>query len=194
MTLNLNCTTPPPWAEDHAGPLFADLARTETADRRMEFIDALLAEWRLDPAALGEVHWHLSDADFAPCADADRQQRLLRLARWAADGAPLAFTFDRPRRPVPLGVGLNRKHPATLLHVGLHLPRLLELPGVRGDEELLLKKLASLARLALSAAAQKRAFVRLQMRGADAALMRGFLLERGAWWWCRSASTRRCAA
>ena len=76
-----------------------------------------------------------------------------------------------------LGVGLNRKHSATLLQVGLHLPRLLEQPGIRADEELLLKKLASLARLALSAAVQKR-------RSAPAnaarhmALTRGFLLER----------------
>ena len=34
LLLNLNCATPPSWAEDNAGPLFADQARPDAADRR----------------------------------------------------------------------------------------------------------------------------------------------------------------
>jgi hypothetical protein len=52
---------------------------------------------------------------------------------------------------------------------------LLEMPGVHSNAALFLQKLASLARLALSAAVQKRAAMR--RRGAPA-LGRGFLLDR----------------
>ena len=82
--------------------------------------------------------------DFAPASS----ERLHRAARLAADGAALAFVFDRPRRPVALAEGIDRKHPALLLTVGLHLPRLAALPGVSADPALFLQKVGSLARLA----------------------------------------------
>ena len=61
---------------------------------------------------------------------------------------------------MPLAEGVDRRHPARLLTVGVHLPRLAEQPGVDGDPARFLKKLGSLARLALSAAVQKREFLR----------------------------------
>ena len=68
------------------------------------------------------VDWHIGERDFLPAV----QNRLLAVARHAVQGAPLAFTFDRPRRPVQLAEGIDRRHPAVLLTVGLHLPRLAE--------------------------------------------------------------------
>src|SRR5581483_9370173 len=97
----------------------------------------------------------------------------LQLARRALDGNAWAFVFDRPRRPISLAEGIDRAHPAVLLTVGLHLPRLLDQPGVRSDASRFLQKLGSLARLALSAAAQKRDFLRRHGRQWP-----GFLLGR----------------
>ena len=59
----------------------------------------------------------------------------------------MAFVFDRPRRVIALAEGIDRKHPALLLTVGLHLPHLAALPGVNADPVLFLQKLGSLARL-----------------------------------------------
>jgi hypothetical protein len=119
------------------------------------------------------IDWHLSERDLAP----EAAGRLLRLARWALASPCLAFTFDRPRQAVGLAEGLDRRHGAVLLTVGLHLLRLAKLPGLGSDPELFLQKLGSLTRLALSAAAQKRNFLRRQDRGRGA-LTRGFLLDR----------------
>jgi hypothetical protein len=62
------------------------------------------------------------------------------------------------------------------MNVGLHLPRLLDLPGVGGNMEMFLGKLASLARMAVSAGLQKRNYLRRQLDRPY--LNRGFLLER----------------
>jgi hypothetical protein len=72
---------------------------------------------------------------------------------------------------------MDRRHPAVLTAVGLHLPCLAELSGVQDDSERFLAKLGSLARLALSAAVQKRAFLRGQ-EDARALLSGGFFLDR----------------
>jgi hypothetical protein len=101
----------------------------------------------------------------------------LRLVRRALEGAPLAFVLDRPRRPVALAEGLDRQHSAVLLTVGLHLPRLIEQSGPGIDPPLFLRKLGSLARLALSAASQKRDFLRRRSSGRPD-INRGFLLDR----------------
>src|SRR5262249_24052460 len=87
-------------------------------------------------------------------------------------------------RPLFLAEGVQRRHPAVLLSVGLHLPRLAALvtdepagakPG--GPSERLLGRLKSLARLALSAGLQKREVLRRHTR-ASPALARAFLHER----------------
>jgi hypothetical protein len=120
---------------------------------------------------LCQVVWHLGETDVSPTA----RSRLLRLVRRARDGAPLSFAFDRPRRPIYLADGIDRHHPAVLTAVGLNLPRLLQQIVTRGpaDRDGFLHKLGSLARLALSAAAQKRDFLRRHNRRWP-----GFLLER----------------
>ena len=68
--------------------------------------------------------------------------------------------IDRAPYPVPLAEGVNRQHPAVLLQVGLHLPRLAVQTGTTADAGRFLNKLGSLARLALSAGVQKRAYLR----------------------------------
>jgi hypothetical protein len=169
--VNLNVATPPPWADDLAeGPLFAT---RRAADPRLPTLADALLERLLQPGPTRDrlrVDWHLGEHDFQPGTD----ERLLRVARRVLAAEPLAFVFDRSRRPVALAEGLDRQHPGVLLGVRVHLPRLLAQPGVNGDAERFLHKLGSLARLALSAAVQKRDFLRRHRP----ALGRGFLLER----------------
>ncbi len=167
--VNLNAGTPPAWASDPppAGSLFADVPPL-SAEHRAARADAFLGPLAEEPTLRGRVRidWHVGEHDLKP----ERRERLARVVRMALDGAPLAFAFDRPRRAVPLAEGLDRENTAVLLTVGLHLPKLLE--AMRGDEaEMFLHKLGSLVRLALSAAVQKRDFLR----------KRGQELNR-AWW------------
>src|SRR5262249_18735024 len=119
------------------------------------------------------LFWHLGPDDFRPA----RQAQLMCLTRWALEGGPVTFVLDRPRHPFSLGPGMDRQHPAALMLIGLHLPRLAEQLGTKVEEGLFLKKLASLARIALSAGTQKRDFLRRHSQ-ARPNLIRGFLLER----------------
>src|SRR5262249_45205629 len=121
------------------------------------------------------IDWHLGERDFTPA----RRNRLLRLARRALDGALLAFVPDRPRRSVALAEGLDRAHPALLGVAGVSLTRLLEITRpeneLRVDPPTFLRKLASLARLALSAGHARREFLR---RHGRPAVTCGFLPDR----------------
>jgi hypothetical protein len=165
--VNLNCAVAPSAAGDVAGgPLFA--AQHLPPERRAALADELADALADTPGA--RIDWHLAEADLA----AEGRPQLLRLARRALEGTALAFVFDRPRRPVALAEGLDRTHRSALLWVGVALPRLAEQPGLDGPEALL-TRLGSLARLALSAGAQKRAFLR---RHGGAILTDGFLLDR----------------
>jgi hypothetical protein len=167
--VNLNAAQPPAWANDPAeGPLFAAQRATPDVGQLARCADMLLEA--LVPLDNVRVDWHLSESDFA----AEAAPRLARLVRHAADSDTLAFVFDRARRPVALAEGLDRQHSAVLLTVGLNLPRLAAHPRFGGD---VLAKLGSLVRLALSAAAQKREFLRKHSHGRPA-LTRGFLLQR----------------
>jgi hypothetical protein len=174
--VNLNSAMPPTWAHDFAeGPLFAAGPRPVDRARVSSLVDVLV-DGLLRPEAAGghaRIDWHLDERDFLP-----GEQRLPRLLRAALAGAPVAFVFDRPRRPIPLAEGVDRQHPAVLLTVGLHLPRLAEhvVSGGRASE-VFLNKLASLTRLALSAAVQKREFLRRHSKE-QPAITRGFLLDR----------------
>jgi hypothetical protein len=172
--VNLNCATPPPFAGDLArGPLFAgqdaaadEATRSAAADRLRELVT------QPPFAAAGtRVNWHLGERDFAA-------HRLRRVAEDAADGGAISFVFDRPRRPVVLAEGIDRQHPAALLTVGLHLPRLAAQPGLAGDLGSFLHKLGSLARLAVSAGVQKREYLRRLERAHPSPLTTGFLLDR----------------
>jgi hypothetical protein len=181
--VNLNSGSPPGWAGDLArGPLFADRRRPEKAELAAladGLFEELLAAREACPGL--RVDWHLGEADFGAAG----RERLLRVAGAALGaGASLGFVFDRPRRPVALAEGLDRQHPAALLLVGLNLPELARQPGMTGDATTFLHRLGSLARLALSAGVQKRAFLRTQERarpaagGRGPALTSGFLLDR----------------
>jgi hypothetical protein len=181
--VNLNSGVSPSWAGDLAeGPLFAGQRRAPRAEHLAVLADELSRELLEARALSGRVRvdWHLGEGDFQPAG----RERLLRLARAALGGAALGFVFDRPRRPVALAEGVDRQHPAVLLTVGLHLPRLARQSGTDGDPTRFLQRLGSLARLALSAGVQKREFLRRQERTRaerppDApAVTSGFLLDR----------------
>jgi hypothetical protein len=186
--VNLNTATPPSWAGDLAeGPLFAAQQRAPLAES-LERLASELVQELLQPshpipcAGALRIDWHLGERDFG--TDPARRERLQGLARLALEGAPLAFVFDRPRRPTALAEGVDRQHPAVLLTVGLHLPRLALQAGIDGDPSKFLSKLGSLARLALSAGVQKREYLRRLERTrprqpADGpALTNAFLLDR----------------
>jgi hypothetical protein len=167
--VNLNAALPPPWVGGPAeGPLFAGQQRPPEPAQLAAIADALLEA--LLPLPAVRIDWHLGERDFLP----EMIGRLARVARRVGEGAAITFVLDRSRRPLGLGDGLDRQHSAALLTVGLNLPRLAEHPRLRGD---LLPKLGSLVRMALSAAAQKREFLRRHTRGRPA-LTRGFLLQR----------------
>jgi len=172
--VNLNCATPPPFAGDLArGPLFGgqrptadEAARSAAADLLLEHVTGTLFA-----AAGARVNWHLGGRDFTG-------HRLRRATEIAADGGAVCFVFDRARRPVVLAEGIDREHPAALLTVGLHLPRLAAQPGVAGDVGVFLHKLGSLARLAVSAGVHKREYLRRLDRAQPSPLTTGFLLDR----------------
>jgi hypothetical protein len=169
--VNLNSALAPPWAEGLAeGPLFAASQRAAEASPAVDaggFCEPV-ASARAGPGPI-RIDWHVSARD----SGTDGEAHLLRLARRALDGAAVTFVFDRSRRPLALAEGLDRTHPAVLLYIGLHLPRLAEQLGGRPEPSSYLHKLESLTRLALSAAAQKRDFLRRSGRPWP-----GFLLDR----------------
>ena len=173
--VNLNAS-PPPWAAESAGPLFAEQQPESDTSRLTQFADALAEAIGENGYESVRISWHLAEADFSA------EDRLLGLARAALSGPPLSFVFDRPRRPVLLGEGVSREHGAVLLAVGLDLPRLVGLASQGTNDpqkrvEQFRGKLRSLARLALSAALQKREYLRA--RAAERPeLASGFLLER----------------
>jgi hypothetical protein len=171
--VNLNAALAPAWADDLAdGPLFAATRRAAAPGRLAEVADDLLDRLlRPDgPRDRVRLDWHLAAADFRAAA----RNRLLAVARRALAGDPVAFTFDRPgRHPCRLAEGIDRRHAAVLLTVGLHLPWLAGQAG--RDAAVFLHKLGSLARLALSAAVRKREFLRRRRPDSN----REFLLERG---------------
>jgi hypothetical protein len=174
--LNLNCSEPPPSEESLAvGPLFAGQRHAQPAGEIAlwmdPFLEQLLATEVQESAV--RVDWHVSERDFTGTA----RGRLAWLLGRSLQDAPVYFAFDRPGSPVPLGEGLNRRHPGSLLSVRLHLPRLLEQAGARMDSTIFQQKLVSLCRLALSAATQKRDFVRRHSQHRPA-LTRAFMLER----------------
>jgi hypothetical protein len=165
--VNLNGADAPSWAGPLAvGPLFTQQPRRIDRDRLAEAADGLCDE--LIRSGQCRIDWHLGEADFAP----DRRERLERLATLAR--GPIRFVFDRPRRPVALAEGLDRRHGAALSHVELQLPALAKQGGLLADVDRFCQRLGSLARLALSAAVQKRD----HLRKAAPELTRGFLLDR----------------
>lgn len=162
--VNLNQATPPAWAAPAGGPLFAGQVRTRGRDELDRLADLLLES--LPAVRPLRIDWHLGERDFR----ADQASRLLAIARRVAAGAPISLVFDRPRSQPALAEGIDRRHPYLLLTAGLNLPAL----AARSQPAHFLRKLGSLARLAISAGAQKRDF----LRRARPALTGGFMLDR----------------
>jgi hypothetical protein len=175
LIVNLNHAHPPTWATELApGPLFATqrpvVSARELAAIRMELLRQLLT---VDVRLPLRIDWHLGASDFAP----EAMGVLEPVAGLALSYTRLAFTFDRPRQPVHLAEGLTRADPTVLLTVELNLPRLLQQPGAGDGTEQFLTKLGTLARLALSAAKQKREHLRRRAES-HPLLNEGLRLER----------------
>jgi hypothetical protein len=159
--VNLNIVQAPIWAGSIAGgPLFTE--STSPAHQTTEAARNMAQDFLASTSNV-RIDWHLSERDFLPDAPA-----------WvpvdAHSGTRVAYVFDRPGRPVALSEGLDRTHGACLLEVGVQLTRLAAEPAVRRDPNLFLRKLRSLTRLALSAAARKREYLHKHGRLGDGML------------------------
>lgn len=143
-------------------PLFADEAGIpDLAPFYRQWFDC----WeRASLGRFGVVHWLVRESSLSelPMAYGKR-----------ADADDVVYVFDRPRKPLSLAEGLVRPSPAILLEVGLRLDRFAATESVGGNIAALLEKLGSLVRMAISAAARKRAY----LRGMPEA-QRGFLPDR----------------
>jgi ATP cone domain len=173
--VNLNCATPPVWGAPLTGPLFRPGASDHGARLCADAADALLEELLTpDPGAI-RIDWHLSEWD----TDPPQRERLLRVARLALEGAPIAFVPDRPRRPIALAEGLDRDQSAVLSVVGLRLDglaaHLAQAGTVAMDLQSYCARLPGLVSLAISAG---RARVRFLRRAARSSLAPGFRLDR----------------
>jgi hypothetical protein len=172
--VNLNCALPPSRVGKVAdGPLFAERQHGQSAPMAERLAEELL-QVEADARSL-RVDWHLEAGDFR----AEAGNRMLGLVRRALDGVPLTFVMDRANRPVALADGLDRRHPALLMTVGLHLPALADQSTVKRNPVIFLQKLGSLARMALSAGVQKREFLRKHIANRPS-LSQGFLLDRAS--------------
>lgn len=177
VELHLNIADAPSWSPAPAvSPLFAPSEAEGSFSERSNFLDGLLERWKtLDAPRTPAIAWHVHEGTFRD--DAERRH-LLSMIRLALQRRPVRFVFDRPRTPIALAEGLDRKSPGVLLEVGLDLAALAERSEVARDGATLLKKLPSLAHLAVSAAAQKRDYLRKLPKTSP--LKRRFLIERAA--------------
>ena len=164
--LNLNCGSPPRGYEELTGPLFGLTAAESPSNLR-----AKMAEELLFFGEEGRSFWHVAASDF----DAT-PSRLNRPIELSLSGRAIEFVFDRPKQPVVLGPGLDRKTPATLCLVGVNFGRLVEqMGGGPVDPDVFLRKVGSLGRFAKTAGHVKQDFLRKYGRDS---LREGFLLER----------------
>ncbi|MBI2805053.1 MAG: hypothetical protein HYX68_08730 [Planctomycetes bacterium] len=177
VELHLNVSEPPVWSRGYpARPLFAADDEDAAQQERSSFLDIFLERWKaLQAPRIPAVAWHLHPDAFN--AETSRR-RLLGLIRLALQGKPVRFVFDRAPPPIALAEGFDRKCPGLLLEVGLDLPALMRCAPAVGDGSALLKSLPGLARIAASAAQQKRRYLR--DLPADAAVKRSFVLERSS--------------
>jgi len=172
LIINLNAAQPPAWAQPPGdGPLFGggSAPSVDSQSMMVPLFDAIL-ETLGTAANAGSVRidWHFGERDFA---SGHLQQVLDR----ALAGLPISFVLDRPHAPVALAEGLDRRHPVALQAAGLHLGPLADKQGIEGQVEPFLQNLLHLTRMAVSAGAQKRQFLR---RAEERDLQRGFLLDR----------------
>jgi len=172
ILLNLNHPEPPPWdAHMAGGPLFPTPGG-QAAEESWRLTSRLALQAIVAPRNGVRIWWHVQESDFEP----EHLPTLLKLAAFAADGIPIEFVFDRPKRIIALGPGLDRRHPAVLALVGINLSALvMQLGAGPADRAVFLKKLGSLTRFAKSAGHVRQDYVRKHARPSARA---GFLLER----------------
>jgi len=177
VELHLNVREPPFWSSAHpARPLFASSEDEATSLERANFLDGLVERWKsLHAPRLPTLAWHVHERSFRD--DTERRQ-LQNMLREALLGKAVRFIFDRPRGSITLAEGLDRKCPGVLMEIGLDLGALAYRPEVERDGATLLKKLPSLVRLAVSAAGQKRQYLRRLPESSP--LKRRFLVARSA--------------
>ncbi|MBI1830351.1 MAG: hypothetical protein HYR84_02735, partial [Planctomycetes bacterium] len=151
VELHLNVCEPPYWSNVHpARPLFAAAEDEATSLDRSNFLDGLVERWKvLHAPKIPTMVWHVHERSFR---DEVERRQLQDLLREALLGKAIRFIFDRPRGPVALAEGLDRKCPGVLMEIGLDLAALAFRPDVQRDAATLLKKLPSLVRIAVSAA------------------------------------------
>lgn len=168
VVVNVNCAQPPAWVGNaDSGPLFSDAP--DDPVKTPGLLDTLLDI--LDDGLVSQplfINWHLQQQDFETGGAPP-----LLVQRVAAN-PHFALTFDRPRQSISLGEGIDRTRPGTLLAVGLNLPQILERRLVKKEAEEFLGKLGTLAQMAVSAAVQKRRYLRTH----NQLLGREFLLDR----------------
>jgi hypothetical protein len=156
---------------NHAGSLYA---RADSADEPVGSLSgAILEQVSKEENGSIRIAWHIGNRAFAR----GNERQLLDPIRRVRHSAPLTFAFDRPGSSTFLAEGMDLGHPAVLLGVALHLPRLAREKRSIGASAGILDRLGSLARLAISAARQKREFLRRYSSRRDL-LSRGFLLDR----------------
>lgn len=171
--INLNSSEPPAEAVELAsGPLFAGSSLPQPVSTRAGIAQSITRNLANSPAGI-RVIWHLAEPAFAE----DRRSELVAICDWALATGRLTFAYDRPRRAVALGEGVDRVHPGTILGCGVNLHQLAQQMGAPRTAERFLSKLVSLARLVLSAGVQKRAVLR-DYGPHWPILQQAFLLER----------------
>lgn len=177
VELHLNVHEPPTWSAGALNsPLFLASDEEPAQQERSNFLDGLLERWRtLDAPRLPILAWHVHERTFED--DTERRQ-LETLLSLAIQGKPVQFHFDRPRQLIAYGGGVDRKTPGLLLELGVDLVALANRPEIANDGAILLKKLPCLARMAVSAAAQKRQALRALPDSSP--LKQRFLIDRSA--------------
>ena len=174
--VNLNSLSRPASVVDLAtGPLF-DAHQPAFSAADLQLLRRTILDEAFEAARTGLlicVDWHLNESDFEDAGN----EALSSVCQRVTGGAGIAFVFDRPRHTVSLCASLDRKHASVLLTVGLNLVRLLDQCSLPTDKTQFLHKLESLVRLSISAARQKREFLRRNSKYRQV-LSRGFSLER----------------
>src|SRR5262249_7745265 len=176
LVLNLNCHTPPSWAEElGGGPLFSSCEKAIDPEALAASLERLIASLLSMPAMASSlrINFHVSDEDL----DSKSLGRLQRFVHPLQRAFPMTFVLDRPKQPIQLAEGIDRRSPAALIAIGIHLPKLVEQLGSNPNGERFLDKSGTLARLALNAAAQKRDFLKRQSIKMST-VHRGFLIDR----------------
>lgn len=175
VELHLNVAEPPSWIRTQGiGPLFADSDDPSNHSLRFGLQDMLLDQClSMRDADVPGLAWHINGESWR---DESQRSRLKTVVRHAMQGKAVRFVFDRPQSDITLAEGMERKHSGVLFEVAINLAAFARRSEINQDGVTLLRKLPSLARMAVSAAVQKRNYLRNLPESAP--LKRGFLIER----------------